>query len=436
MSNAAIATRGAATPSPAKWERVAAQRLDEGSLPPHLPNSLKLDVVKVNIPRIIHDCNLHAVAKFYLNLCIKFSVALVLLVILQYQTSVSSAGMVTESVYPTYIDSSGHIVAFRYPAELTEPTNIQGVSNAVSVSGTAAVDRRGWVWTWNAGLDAARPVHEESESAPVKFSKARRVGKLNDAQEVTSTAWATLIRLADGTVWGIGHTKFGVLDGIPPNPASRLLDSPDRIIQPSSPVHVPLPEPVIDISTNGLNALALGQSGAIYAWGLNRFGVLGIASEKFKSVGVNRITAIADVAHVFSGHFHSYAVTKTGRVFVWGGCPQLNDDSALSPFEIKDIYDVKTLLIPYFDEYYPVFFLRYDGSVSYRSINSVWYNSGDKCRLRGGSAENMPERFSPVPVIKKKNIYQIADTYMGPDLRIIGLDDNGKFFSMFANNEP
>lgn len=342
---------------------------------------------------------------------------------------------VSESVYPAYIDKSGLVHSFLYPVELTGAVEITGIANATAISGTAAIDQQGWGWAWDASVDPNGAVHAERDSGRIKFSEAKRVGVLTHVEQISSTRWGTLIRLGDGTIWGFGHTKFGLLDGVSVigGAVRQSSDQPDKIIPVSSPVLVPFPESIINISSNGVNALALGKSGVIYTWGVNSYGVLGanpiIATN---NIGANRIKGVEEVVRVYAGRFHGYAVTTAGRVFAWGGCPQPNATDAAMPFEIEGLDGVVGLSIPYFDEHEPVFFLRRGGSVWYGSVNLASYHDGGQCRSRSDSPYDAPIPLQPVPELKGKIVQELAETYGNPNLRVLGLDSRG-FFSIFAD---
>ncbi|XP_059615438.1 probable E3 ubiquitin-protein ligase HERC4 isoform X2 [Phlebotomus argentipes] len=89
---------------------------------------------------------------------------------------------------------------------------------------------------------------------------------------------------------------------------------------------------VVQIVSGHFHCLALTNSGEIFAWGANNFGQLGIGpgSERItKPVLVEALSGIP-IAFICCGSNHSFALSTSGAVFAWGknNCGQLglNDD--------------------------------------------------------------------------------------------------------------
>ena len=73
-------------------------------------------------------------------------------------------------------------------------------------------------------------------------------------------------------------------------------------------------------------ALALTSTGAVYAWGLNRYGELGDGTTKNSDVPVLvDFPSGVTITQVAAGAYHSLAVSSTGTVYEWG----LNSDGQL-----------------------------------------------------------------------------------------------------------
>ena len=73
-------------------------------------------------------------------------------------------------------------------------------------------------------------------------------------------------------------------------------------------------------SAGGGHSLALDSTGAVYAWGSNDFGELGIAGGKVgtaKHVNTGDLTG-KTVVFISAGHSFSLAITNEGQVVTWG----------------------------------------------------------------------------------------------------------------------
>ena len=96
----------------------------------------------------------------------------------------------------------------------------------------------------------------------------------------------------------------------------------------TTPVETDMPPGVVAtaVAAGWNQALALTSTGAVYAWGLNRYGELGDGTTKNSDVPV-----IVDfppgvtITQVAAGAYHSLAVSSTGAVYAWG----LNSDGQL-----------------------------------------------------------------------------------------------------------
>ncbi|MEI9966942.1 MAG: hypothetical protein WDN67_04970 [Candidatus Moraniibacteriota bacterium] len=63
--------------------------------------------------------------------------------------------------------------------------------------------------------------------------------------------------------------------------------------------------------------MALTSGGAVYTWGSNATGQLGIGSTTASSTPV-QVTTISNIVGIAAGYTHSLAVQSDGTVWAWG----------------------------------------------------------------------------------------------------------------------
>lgn len=98
------------------------------------------------------------------------------------------------------------------------------------------------------------------------------------------------------------------------------------------------------ISATNHHALAVGNEGSVWSWGMNRYGALGDASTDDRSTPA-RVSGLADIIAVAAGGFHSLALGRGGAVWAWGsnGSGQLGDGTRtdrLRPVRVSGLDNV------------------------------------------------------------------------------------------------
>ncbi len=63
--------------------------------------------------------------------------------------------------------------------------------------------------------------------------------------------------------------------------------------------------------------MAITSSGAVWAWGYNNYGQLGIGSTNDSFVPV-QVSSLGNAAVIAAGAYHSVAATSAGVVWDWG----------------------------------------------------------------------------------------------------------------------
>lgn len=123
-----------------------------------------------------------------------------------------------------------------------------------------------------------------------------------------------LALVPSGNVYAVGDNYYGQLgDG----------STVDR----SVPISVAgLPEPVTAVAAGSLHALALTESGSVYAWGYNGSGELGIGSYETQHTPVSVASLPSNIAQIAAGFSRSFAITGDGELYAWGYGPLGNGD--------------------------------------------------------------------------------------------------------------
>ncbi|MEI7027393.1 hypothetical protein WBG83_17025 [Paenibacillus sp. y28] len=81
---------------------------------------------------------------------------------------------------------------------------------------------------------------------------------------------------------------------------------------------IDIPEKVSQVAAGFDHSLALTAEGAVYAWGDNTYGQVGINSAKGVVSGPQKLSSLPLITAVAAGFRHSMALDEGGRVWVWG----------------------------------------------------------------------------------------------------------------------
>ena len=137
------------------------------------------------------------------------------------------------------------------------------------------------------------------------------------ARPVAAGAAHSLAIDPSGSVWSWGQNLAGQLGT--GDHLSRVI--PTRVAS--------LTGTFVAVSAGVGHSLALRNDGAIFAWGLNLEGQLGIGNNVTKVTPV-RVTTLSNVVAIAAGGAHSLAVKADGSIWAWGGnlLGQIGDGSA------------------------------------------------------------------------------------------------------------
>lgn len=178
-----------------------------------------------------------------------------------------------------------------------------------------ALDEAGNVWAWGSGLDGRLGTGSlASEPEPVLVLSADQVREqAGPGAEITKLAAGMEFSLAldtAGNVWGWGDSNVGQLA----KSSTADVLTPAIIVKPSDVEG----EKFVDVSAGG-HALALTETGKVYAWGRGGSGQLGDGSKRTRKAPTLASTlGGVSIASVAAGDYHSLALDESGHVWAWG----------------------------------------------------------------------------------------------------------------------
>ncbi len=144
-------------------------------------------------------------------------------------------------------------------------------------------------------------------TAPVERPAVATVPGLTDVGMLAAGFHHALALDADHAVWAWGDNSSGQL-GIPG--ASGLAPAP---------VDIPLDgaQGFVEVVARANFSLALRSDGAVFAWGDNTYGQLGTGSTTSTSSPV-RVASLSNIVSLAAGERHGLALDATGTAWAWG----------------------------------------------------------------------------------------------------------------------
>ena len=198
------------------------------------------------------------------------------------------------------------------PVEALEGKGV--VQVAVADTYMVAVTRTGDVWEWGQG-STGRLGHNTAASqlVPIKV-KAIDGQQAFDGQNVVQIAAGrqhTAALTRKGEVWTWGYGPHGQIN------SSSYLESVERV---PKRVEALVAKNVVQVAAGDMCTVALTSTGDVWAWGINYRGLLGLGDYDIIIVKPTRVHALAGqhVVHVALGRHHTAALTSTGAVWTWG----------------------------------------------------------------------------------------------------------------------
>ncbi|XP_055358189.1 probable E3 ubiquitin-protein ligase HERC4 isoform X3 [Betta splendens] len=198
-------------------------------------------------------------------------------------------------------------------------------------SHTLAVNDKGQVFSWGLGSDGQLGLNNFEECIRVP----RNIKTLSDVQitQVACGYWHCHALSKGGQVFSWGQNRYGQL-GL--GTSGKSTATP-QVIQSLQGI------PFAQISAGGAHSFALTLSGAVFGWGRNKFGQLGLNDTNdrhfptlLKSLRSQR------VIYVSCGEDHTAALTKEGGVFTFGagGYGQLGHNSTNHEINPRKVFEL------------------------------------------------------------------------------------------------
>jgi len=204
---------------------------------------------------------------------------------------------------------------------ILSPVQTAGVTDASGIYGggilgLAAIKSDGvTLWSWGSGQ---APVIQPS------------VGPL---AAVASGSNHTVLLKSDGTALAYGNNDSGQLGtgGLP-----GFHGAPAQVIGLSN---------IVALSGGFDHYLALAADGAVWAWGSNSHGQLGLGGSAVSTIPIE-VTGLSEIVQVSAGWGHSLALDRTGGVWAWGIGGILGDGTSVSrstPVRVSALTDVQAV---------------------------------------------------------------------------------------------
>jgi len=261
------------------------------------------------------------------------------------------------------------------PGDLSFLTGITKL--AAGLNHSLAVKEDGSLWSWGAGEHGQLGIgSSDDRTIPYQVHGSDDVGYLTDVVDVAAGDQHSLAVKSDGTVYAWGGNGHGQL-GIGTN------DDHTIPYQVHGPDNVGYLTGIIKVAAGANFSLALRNDGTMWAWGENYYGQLGIHSNNDHTVpyqvhGADDVDYLTDVVDIAAGDRHTLAVTSDHAVYAWGdnGHGQLGigtNDNHTVPYQVHGADNVGYLtgIIEVDAGKYFSLTLRYDGTVW------AWGEGGD-----------------------------------------------------------
>jgi alpha-tubulin suppressor-like RCC1 family protein len=146
-----------------------------------------------------------------------------------------------------------------------------------------------------------------------KANMANLGGGTQTLAELRGGTGFVVARTTSGALYAWGSTTFNTLANGMTTPAQGMVVTAQKI---------PISAQVSQVVCGDVHCIALTSTAALFSWGSNVYGQLGIGSVGGNS-GVSAVTRGAlgtkRVVQIAAGHIASYAITEDGYIYAWGG---------------------------------------------------------------------------------------------------------------------
>jgi alpha-tubulin suppressor-like RCC1 family protein len=203
------------------------------------------------------------------------------------------------------------------PNRITTPSRRGKHAVAVGLGVYAVIDNQGQVWTWGVnwngrlGDGTTNPRY-----TPARVQKSAMPGDYLTGVETISAAGGTVAAVnADGEIWTWGAGANGALGN------GFTVDSsyPVQVLQPDSNNTT---SPVLGVEQVACGSsgfcIALARNGTVYGWGSNAFSQLGLPGGGALSLATGIGISQAPTDLIAAGSAHCIAHAQNGAIYGWG----------------------------------------------------------------------------------------------------------------------
>ncbi|XP_053307028.1 probable E3 ubiquitin-protein ligase HERC4 isoform X3 [Spea bombifrons] len=196
---------------------------------------------------------------------------------------------------------------------------------------TLALNDKGQVFSWGLAVDGQIGISTVEEYVRVP----RNIKSLSEVHiiEVACGYHHSLALSRESNIYAWGQNRHGQL-GLG---YERKRESSPRHIKSLSGI------PFSQIAAGGAHSFALTLSGAVFGWGRNKFGQLGLNDEVDRHVpALLKSLRSQKIVHICCGEDHTAALTKEGGVFTFGagGYGQLGHNSTNHEINPRKVFEL------------------------------------------------------------------------------------------------
>ncbi|XP_062902900.1 probable E3 ubiquitin-protein ligase HERC3 isoform X1 [Mobula hypostoma] len=225
----------------------------------------------------------------------------------------------------------GHEKSGYSPEQVTALDAQTIVHTACGEAHTVAVNDQGQVFAWGAGKDGQLGINSTEET--VRIPRLVRTLTGHIVIQVTCGSWHCLALTRDSQLFSWGqnsHGQLGLGKGFPSQSSPQCVKSLSGI-------------PLAQVATGGTHSFTLSLSGAVFGWGRNNCGQLGLNDNRDRDVP-NHVKFLRSqkIVYISCGDEHTAALTKNGGVFTFGAglCGQLGHNfrnNEINPRRVQEL---------------------------------------------------------------------------------------------------
>jgi len=220
----------------------------------------------------------------------------------------------------------GNTTSYSSPKQVGSLTNWAYISSGVAqgVSTTMAIKTDGTLWAWGSGNNGQLGLNNT-----INYSSPKQVGSLTNWAKVSSGFHHTVAIKTDGTIWSWGQGTYSCL-GLGNNTNY------------SSPKQIGLLTNWLNVACGTYDSYSIKTDGTLWAWGYNGSGELGNGTLSVQQNSPVQIGALTNWLSIAGGNYFVAAVQTNGALYTWGqnGYGQLglgNTNNYSSPKQVGSL---------------------------------------------------------------------------------------------------